>query len=503
MAGPYYVATSDGNDAYNGLYDHFISGSDGPWKTLSKAPTVLVAGGTVYGRTGTYNEVVNLTAGVSGTAGNPITYKNYTGETPIVDAQSTRDACFKSGQWASPAGVRHYITIDGFEVKNSTESGIVFDRNQATQAGSIGSHDITIKNCNAHDNYLYGITVEGGDVGTGGESYNILITLNYCHHNDGHNIKFQGDTAHVINRLQIRNSEVSWNEVAYSTGVSEGNAQGIHLSTGAHDTVLSHNTAHHNQASGISTYEAWNMTIEYNSSYSNGTGHIDGNSEGIWQAYPSNNIIRYNRLNGNFGSGIYIAGDLAGSPTKSSCYYNIISNNGTDLNTGYGGITSDNALAHDFYNNTLYNNHCSQIYIKTSVNHNVKNNIMYSVGAGRAADFLIRINVVAGWTANKIDYNCYYTTDLTNPWYWNPNQRATFSLWKSDSSMDAHGINVDPSFSETSTFFLNADSPCINNGLGVGLTQDFGGEAIKGTPDMGARESPYLAIRVHAGKGKK
>ena len=483
MAGPYYVADSDGDDGYNGLYDHFISGSDGPFKTIGKATTVLAAGEAVYVRTGTYNECVHLTNGVSGGAETRIIYKNYTGESPVIDAQSSRDACFKSGLWASPAGVVHYITIDGFECKNSTESAITFERSQSTQAGSVGSHGITIQNCLTHHNVLYGITIEGGDVGTGGEGYDILITLDVSHTNGGHGIKFQGDSAGTINRLQIRDSEVSWSTSYGNTGVAEGNAQGMHLSTGTHDTIFSFNLSYGNQASGLSTYEAWNMTIEGNASYSNGTGHLDPNAAGLIMWYASNNTVKKNFFRDNYGSGAYIGGNLAGSPTKCFFYYNIIVLNGTGLSTGHGGITLDNALAHDVFNNTLYNNHCCQIYVKTTANHDIKNNIMVSVGGGRAADFLIRIDIVAGWTANKIDYNCYYTTDLTNPWYWNPNQRNTFLLWKSDSSMDEHGMEDDPEFinpggTTAEDYKVGATSPCRDAGISVDLDEDYFGNLI-------------------------
>ena len=38
---------------------------------------------------------------------------------------------------------------------------------------------------------------------------------------------------------------------------------------------------------------------------------------------------------------------------------------------------------------------------------------------------------------------------------------------------------------------LQAGSPCINAGVGVGLTEDYDGNAVADPPDMGAYESAY------------
>jgi len=498
FATDYYVAKT-GNNSWDGLAPAWVSGTNGPWLTIAKATTVMVAGDICYVCTGTYAERIMLTTGNSGTDANRITYKNYPGESPVLDGTSFGyGSAFWSGMYASPSGVVHYITIDGFEIKNYPEMGIAFDRNQATQTGSVGSHGITIKNCISHDNGQgvlgagCGIYLEGGDVGVGGEGYGHLITLNECYGNTQHGIKFTGDTFGTINRQQIRNSEISWN-ICHDQPNGESNGQGIHASTGAHDNLIAHNTCYSNGSAGISTDEAWNNIIEYNTSYSNGVTYApDGSGIVLWNS--SNTIIRYNFLYNNASSGIGISGALGGSPTKSFIHYNIVLHNNTSLGASYGGIVLNNSLAHDVYNNLLYNNHMQGIYVQLTANQNIKNNIIYSVGAGRAGDYLIRSAVTAGWTANKIDYNCYYTTDLTNPWYWGAN-RATFALWKSNSGMDTNGINVDPVLvnpggTTSADYKIQTTSPCKDVGVNVSLAQDYFGGAVpyNTTPDIGAHE---------------
>ncbi|UKS26974.1 RICIN domain-containing protein [Paenibacillus sp. HWE-109] len=72
----YYVATT-GSDSNSGTISS-------PFKTIAKAASVMVAGDTCMIRGGTYREVIQPTK--SGTAGNPITYKAYAGETVTVSA---------------------------------------------------------------------------------------------------------------------------------------------------------------------------------------------------------------------------------------------------------------------------------------------------------------------------------------------------------------------------------------------------------------------------------
>ncbi len=71
----YYVAAT-GNDDYAGDFAH-------PWRTIQKAADTLSAGDTVYIRAGVYSEQV--TPQNSGSAGQPITYAAYPGETATLD----------------------------------------------------------------------------------------------------------------------------------------------------------------------------------------------------------------------------------------------------------------------------------------------------------------------------------------------------------------------------------------------------------------------------------
>jgi len=87
----YYVDAASGNDASG-------NGSSGsPWKTISKAASVVTAGDTVKIRSGTYRETV--TPANSGTVGNPITFEPDTNANVTVSGAEP-----VSGPWTVHSG---------------------------------------------------------------------------------------------------------------------------------------------------------------------------------------------------------------------------------------------------------------------------------------------------------------------------------------------------------------------------------------------------------------
>ncbi|MCJ7572358.1 MAG: DUF1565 domain-containing protein, partial [Candidatus Thermoplasmatota archaeon] len=131
----YYVSTT-GNDNNLGTLSS-------PWKTIQKAMNAVSAGDTVIVRGGTYS---TSTMSRSGTSSVYITFKNYAGETPIVDGsiQFTGSYCILDGfkiQNAPLAGVSgsgcSYVTVKNCYTTNTGWSGVRFDN---------GAHHITVDN---------------------------------------------------------------------------------------------------------------------------------------------------------------------------------------------------------------------------------------------------------------------------------------------------------------------------------------------------------------------
>ena len=133
-AAEYYVAPT-GNDSNIGSFG-------APWKTLQKAENSVTAGDTIFMRGGTYalgDSFVNWNN--AGTAGNPITVRNYPGETPIITGSGGNSGGI---YFYTPAA---YIVIDGLEITSATPYSMygmgIFSHN--------ATHDITIRNCYIHD----------------------------------------------------------------------------------------------------------------------------------------------------------------------------------------------------------------------------------------------------------------------------------------------------------------------------------------------------------------
>ena len=106
----YYVAT-DGNDANPGT-------AISPFATIGKAASVVGPGNTVIVRSGTYHEVINITA--SGTLANPIRFKSETPLGAVVDGDGSATAPI-----VKLAGVSN-IVLEGFTLQNA-KTGVVLD----------------------------------------------------------------------------------------------------------------------------------------------------------------------------------------------------------------------------------------------------------------------------------------------------------------------------------------------------------------------------------------
>jgi hypothetical protein len=179
-AAEYYVAPG-GSDSNSGSIS-------APFKTFKPAVTGAHAGDTIYVRGGTYN-YGNVYAGSdcfilldsdsgSGVSGQPITIRNYPGETPVLDLTDSRFGGEDYEQYA----VRVYPpsafwVIQGLEI---TKGGVNIGGGSASEQ----VHDITIRGNNIHD-----ITCDGGenpgivriDRGDIGGPYNIFIQNNRLH----------------------------------------------------------------------------------------------------------------------------------------------------------------------------------------------------------------------------------------------------------------------------------------------------------------------------------
>src|SRR5205823_3500476 len=144
----YYVSNS-GSDSNSG------TSTSSPWKTMAKVQSFLgsLRGGdsVLFQRGGIWYEQLDMyQINVVGASGNPITFGNYgSGNLPIIDGGGSKSGYSVNG--GRPFCIRgmygkiSYVTIDGFECRNTSAYGIAFN----DIAG--GSFGITVQNSYIHD----------------------------------------------------------------------------------------------------------------------------------------------------------------------------------------------------------------------------------------------------------------------------------------------------------------------------------------------------------------
>ena len=136
----YYVDNGLGSDSNNG------TSPSAPWKTIAHVQSLLssfLPGDQVlFARGDVWSEELDL-SGIHGSSGSPITFSNYgSGAIPVIDGGSTRANCILADT-INP--LVSYVTIDGFECRNTTQHGIKFD----TQSGNMPG--ITVENSYIHN----------------------------------------------------------------------------------------------------------------------------------------------------------------------------------------------------------------------------------------------------------------------------------------------------------------------------------------------------------------
>jgi hypothetical protein len=325
-AATYYVATT-GNDAHVCTTAQKITT---PKRTIKSGITCLKPGDTLYIRSGTYAETINLGT-KTGTAGSYIKIASYSGEKVTIQptgyALPPRSFVYEVYEGLILDGARapnkysnhvvspsHHVIFRNLEIKNWKGNGFL-----------VGANDVQILNCKIHhqvsvdSNRWYGIYFHHGANG--------VIEGNEIYNNPGGGIQAYPGT---ISNLIIRR-----NRIYYNNTMTTSNVGGIIVYRGS--------------GVSISGVQISNNVLYKNSTYG-------GTSAGIQVNGPAGTKIWNNTLYGNKGWGIIISNNAT---TDTIVQNNIafantsgqISNSGTRtiLNAN---LTTDprfvNATASDF-----------------------------------------------------------------------------------------------------------------------------------------------------------
>ncbi|MEX2115886.1 MAG: choice-of-anchor Q domain-containing protein [Bacteroidota bacterium] len=467
----YYVDKTTGNDLNNG------TSLATAWKTIQKACSGATPNSIVQIKAGTYNE--NIIVNVSGTEGNPITFRNYMNDVVVIDGVGT------SGTTMLTLTNKNYLSFQNLTIQNLTVNnaqGILVETTGSNTSTALSFKNITIKNINwtndpltiptSNDN-AQGYIAYGGDGGITNitidscEVYNCILGYSEAMTLDGNINGF------IIKNCQIHDNTNIGIDIAGNYAVSSNPTTDC-----ARNGVVSNNTCYKNvslvaTSAGVYVDGGKNVIIEKNKCYENGWGIEVGCEEnGTADSIIVKNNIIFNNKQGGMAVGGYT------TVTTGQVLNTIIRNN-------------------TFFQNNSINDGTGELFITKASNCAFENNVFYT----NSQNVLMNVVSISPQTNNTLDYNCWYTPSA-NPnsitVNWNTSTYTSFSSYQAGAAQEGNSIYSNPLLTNpalpTPILHLLAASPCINTGkpttvIGGGET-DYDGNVrlIAGIIDIGAYE---------------
>jgi hypothetical protein len=477
-----YAQSSYYVDGVNGNNNNAGTSLSKAWKTIQKSFDSATAGSTVYIKAGTYKE--NLVAKRSGTAGNPITFRNYANDVVIIDGTGT------TGTTLIEIYNKSYLNFENLTIQNLTKNGAVGILVECPPTGTVTSlhfKKLTIRNIKW--------TSSASTEPTDNDSAQPFIAYG------------RGTTAaRAITNLTIDSCEFYNNIPGYSEVLSlDGNINGFSITNNVvHDNINIgiYVGGNYGECTVPALDHTRNGVIENNRCYNNVASYAT--SGGIYADGAQNVVIQRNISYAN-GYGIEVGCEENGTTTNITVINNLIYNN-QESGLAVGGYTTDTegeVLDCVFRNNTLFQNDAlrngsGEIYVTKASRCTFKNNVFYT----NDQNVLFSFEEFDAQLSNSLNYNRWYTPNnnanaITINWKGHPYE--TFSSYKSGTSQDANSTYGNPALVNatlpTPDLKLQTGSPCINAGdpatvLLSGET-DFNGNArvVNTRIDIGAFEN--------------
>jgi len=255
------------------------------------------------------------------------------------------------------------------------------------------------------------------------------------------------------------------NDSVTSCGYDGVEGHGFYI-LGSSVVVLNYPLASNCTGDGFSANETSTVTI--NKGFAKNNGNVSGVGSG--DGYTAHDTATLN-VNSSFGllnykSGIMVVGGSSGE-VKNSTFYN-------NYETSQGGNFG--------------------ISIGSTGTWVVKNNIT----SGHELEIHVPAGSISGGLTFSSDYNLFDNNRGGDTYSYEDSTSSNILGWKTDSGQDINSLEFSPLFSSStptlaSGFTLTQFSPAIDSGTNVGLTTDYSGNSIYGTPDIGAYEyqPPY------------
>lgn len=438
---PYFVDGINGDNANDG------TSLATAWKTIQKAANSATPNSTIYIKGGTYSE--NIVINVSGTAGNPITFRNYANETVLIDGAAT------SGNTLLTITNKSYLNFRNLTIQNKTVNeaqGILLETTGAATATDLSFTNITIRNIRWNAN--------AAAIPTDTDNAQAFIAYG---RNGG------------ITNLAIDSCRVSDNILGFSEAISlDGNISGFKVSNcEVHDNtnigialignygtstvpatdhtrngIVSGNTCYRNislyaTSGGIYVDGGTTIVVERNRCYENGNGIEVGCEE---NGQSDHIIVRNNLLYNNENVGLYVG--------------------------GYTTETTGEVVNCIFRNNTLFRNNSAndevgEINLSKVSNSIFENNIIYT----SEQKVFMSIDEIAPQTGNLFNYNLWYTPagdaeDIAV--FWGATTYETFADYQAGTDQESGSLFANPQFQAAALpnpdLFPNETSPAVNAG---------------------------------------
>jgi len=353
----YYVSTA-GNNSWDGLAPAYVSGTNGPWLTLTYANSHVAAGDTIQIRGGTYqDEIVSWTT--NGTSGSRITITNYPTETPIFDGEYTIPSNHLNFLFTVSG---NYVTLSNITIINSNGALLMVDGNYSYAYNIIGDG-----------------SKESGIIAWG--DHNILDGCTMTDNGNGYGLDGQG----------------SW---------------GSAIATGGSNTTIQNCIAYENRGEGLNAYHyASDAIMQDNIVYDNRSYNIylDSTNGGICRR----NIVYQTKV-AYVQDGICVGGETS-NPTDLDIYNNFVMGCRVNLviDSNVPALVNVNIVYNTFVNSTgnVGSGYNMGVYfhdeISTYTNSTFTNNLVLEDDGDR-----VPIDVESSHSGLTFSYNCWSKTPI-------------------------------------------------------------------------------------------
>lgn len=415
-----------------------------PWKTIEYAANAsqVKPGDTVYIRGGIYNEYIQQ--GISGAPGQPITYKNYPGETPVITG---------SGTWRWHILEQSHIRIEGLTFRDFQKGGIQI------RARNDSITDVEIINC----------TFENQSPLNGEGAKTIHVTTT--------------DTAHQVTQVTLRGNVL--------LNVDTGDHPAIQVAGDSHFIRVIDNTIQTTTSIAIGIAgrpdidQPTNVVVHGNEITGHGSPgkysagiYLDGAGENI--------IIEQNTIHGGQqGIKVSLEPTAASLQTKHVIVRNNVLYNNTQINLklgvgdsnescGQAGALTESVAVH----NTVYNSLSDVTNHRFGCGENLRwlNNIFVDLSNGESFHYKSNEDDTTHSPTWVLDYNLFYSGSHDGFYRWAGVTLNSLNGFKNATGQDLHSFEGDPRFvnANAGNFALEPDSAARDAGGALTFTKSAG-----------------------------